>query len=229
LVRRLGLIEFARQAGAWIIEDDYDSEFRYRGHPIASLQGLDQDGCVMYMGTFSKTMHPGIRVGYLVVPEPLIRAFEVAVCHTGQAVSKVLQRALAEFLEEGHFAEHTRQMRRVYAERQLILVSEINRQLSRWLTVQPSDTGIQLVTYFDPTVDDREVSALAKQLDIVAVPLSRFFLGEVARPGLFLGYAATSEDRIPAGIQELARAIERSATSCVDTCGSILGNGNSIG
>ena len=210
LVRRLGLIEFARQTGAWIIEDDYDSEFRYRGNPISSLQGLDREGCVMYMGTFSKTMLPGIRVGYLVVPESLIHAFEVAVCHTGQAVSKVLQRALAEFLEEGHFAEHTRQMRRLYAERQFILISEINRQLSRWLTVQSSDTGIQLVTYFDSTVDDREVSALARELDIVAVPLSRFFLGKVPQPGLFLGYAATSEERIVWGIAELARAIERS-------------------
>jgi GntR family transcriptional regulator/MocR family aminotransferase len=97
LSRRLELLELARLSGAWIIEDDYDSEFRYRGSPIASLQGLDRFGCVIYMGTFSKTMFPGLRIGYIVAPVELAKSFEVGFCHTGQAVSKLIQVAVSEF------------------------------------------------------------------------------------------------------------------------------------
>jgi GntR family transcriptional regulator / MocR family aminotransferase len=209
LTRRLELLEYAYRAGSWIIEDDYDSEFRYRGSPIASLQGLDREGCVIYMGTFSKTMFPGLRIGYVVAPLSLVDALEVAVCHTGQAAPKLLQAALAIFLVEGHFAEHVRRMRRVYAERQRIFISELHGQLSGRLTVQRSDTGIQLIGYLEASVDDRQATAAAERLKIAAPPLSRFYLGEAARPGLFLGYAATREDRIAAGVRELARALDR--------------------
>jgi GntR family transcriptional regulator/MocR family aminotransferase len=208
LTRRLELLEYAYRVGSWIIEDDYDSEFRYRGSPIASLQGLDREGCVIYMGTFSKTMFPGLRIGYVVAPLSLVDALEVAVCHTGQAAPKLLQIALAIFIVEGHFAEHVRRMRRVYAERQRIFISELRGQLSGRLTVQRSDTGIQLVAYLEGSVDDREATAAAERLKIAAPPLSRFYLGDAVQPGLFLGYAATREDRIPAGVRELARALE---------------------
>jgi GntR family transcriptional regulator/MocR family aminotransferase len=205
LPRRLELLELARVSGAWIIEDDYDSEFRYRGDPIASLQGLDRLGCVIYMGTFSKTMFPGLRIGYLVAPLQLVKSVEVAVCHTGQAASKLLQSAVSEFIEGGHFAEHLRRMRRLYEERQSILISELRDQLSDRLLVQRSNTGIQLVAYLRDQANDQQVFLAAKEFNIVAPPISRFFLGSCMTPGLFLGFAATREERIPKGVKELAR------------------------
>jgi GntR family transcriptional regulator / MocR family aminotransferase len=208
LSRRFELLEFARRSGAWIIEDDYDSEFRYRGNPIASLQGLDRSGCVIYMGTFSKTMFPGLRIGYLVAPPDLARKLEVSLSHTGQAVPKLLQAAVSEFIREGYFAEHVRRMRRLYEERQRIFVSELRLQLSDRLSVQPSDTGIQLIAYLRDCIDDRQISTTAKRFNIVAPPTSRFFLNPQSKPGLFLGYAATAEERIARGVRELARAFE---------------------
>jgi GntR family transcriptional regulator/MocR family aminotransferase len=208
LARRFELLELARSWGAWIIEDDYDSEFRYRGNPIPSLQSLDRFGCVIYAGTFSKTMFPGLRIGYLVAPPALAKSFEVALCHTGQSVPKLLQVAVSDFIHEGHFAEHVRRMRRLYHERQRILVSELNNHLSDHLQTQPSNTGIQLVAYLKDCADDNRISATAKQLNVVAPPISRFFLGARATPGLFLGYAATREEQIPKGVKQLARAFD---------------------
>jgi GntR family transcriptional regulator/MocR family aminotransferase len=208
LARRFELLELARRCGAWIIEDDYDSEFRYRGNPIPSLQSLDRFGCVIYMGTFSKTMFPGLRIGYLVAPPDLTESFQVALCHTGHAVPKLLQVAVSEFIHEGHFTEHVRRMRRLYEERQRILLSELNNRLSGSLQAQPSNTGIQLIAYLSTGADDKRISVAAKKFNIVAPPISRFFLGARATPGLFLGYAATREERIPNGVKELARAFD---------------------
>lgn len=119
-----------------------------------------------------------------------------------------LQVAVSEFIHEGHFAEHVRRMRRLYEERQRILVSELNNHLSGHLQTQPSNTGIQLVAYLRDCADDNRISAAAKQLNIVAPPISRFFFGARATPGLFLGYAATREERIPNGVKQLARAFD---------------------
>jgi GntR family transcriptional regulator/MocR family aminotransferase len=208
LARRLELLEFAHRSGAWIIEDDYDSEFRYRGNPIASLQSLDRYGCVIYIGTFSKTMFPGLRIGYIVAPPDLAKSLEVAVCHTGQTVSKLTQAAISEFIQSGYFAEHLRRMRNLYKERQRVFVSELNNRLSGQLTIQPSDTGIQLIARLRNHLDDRLVSETARRFNVVAPPLSRFFLRPCPTPGLFLGYAAVREEEILGGVRQLARAFE---------------------
>src|SRR5579875_2683161 len=128
LPRRMALLELARNRGAWIVEDDYDSEFRYRGRPLASLQGLDEAGRVIYTGSFSKTLFPGLRLGYLVAPEKLVDTFARARSLTNRSSAGLEQFLAAEFLSEGHFARHVRRMRALYAERQQALVAAVERE-----------------------------------------------------------------------------------------------------
>src|SRR2546423_13628180 len=145
LARRLALLEWARAAGAWVIEDDYDSEYRYAHRPLAALQGLDKDGRVIYLGTFSKVMFPSLRIGYVVVPVDLVDAFVAARGVLSRFTPSIDQAALADFIHEGHFTRHIRRMRTLYAERQNLLVEAARRELAGLIEVQPHDAGILLV------------------------------------------------------------------------------------
>ncbi|MCA9968233.1 MAG: PLP-dependent aminotransferase family protein, partial [Anaerolineales bacterium] len=129
LSRRIQLLDWAAKSRAWILEDDYDSEYRYTGHPISSLQGLDRNGCVIYMGTFSKVLFPGLGLGYLVVPHSLVDAFVSARSLSERQGSVITQATLAAFIEEGHFARHIRQMRMLYHERREMLLAALDRDL----------------------------------------------------------------------------------------------------
>ena len=214
--RRLDLLDWARAAGAWIVEDDYDSEYRYGGRPLAALQGLDtaaDGGRVVYIGTFSKVLFPSLRIGYLVVPpdlvEPMCRARGALDDHP----SAVVQPALAAFIEDGHFAAHVRRMRALYGARQQALLDAARRRLDGVLEVQPDEAGLHLVAHLAPDLgarmSDREASALAARAGVVVPALSSYFLSAPRSIGLMLGYAAVREDEIEAGVDRLAAALAR--------------------
>ena len=215
LARRLALLDWARSGGAWILEDDFDSEYRYAGRPLAALQGLDAaegTGCVLYVGSFSKVLFPSLRLGYLVVPPDLAEAFVRARGAVDDHSSTTAQPALAAFIEEGHFAAHVRRMRGLYAERQAAMVAAIRRRLDGLLTVAPDPAGMHLVAGLGPDLaagcSDAEIESRAAAAEITAFALSSFFLGPPTRQGLLLGYAALTEAEIDAGIARLAEVLE---------------------
>jgi GntR family transcriptional regulator/MocR family aminotransferase len=207
LPRRLALLEWASRAGAWVMEDDFDSEYRYEGRPIASLQGLDTDGRVVYVGTFSKFLFPSLRLGYIVAPTALVDAFIAARAVTGRHSPSVEQAVLTDFIEEGHFGRHIRRMRTLYRERQTFLLEALRREAGDLLEVEPSDAGIQLVAWLPEGLDDREVSRAAAARGVEARPMSIFYARGPARSGLELGYAAFDEGEIRKGAVQLSAAI----------------------
>jgi GntR family transcriptional regulator/MocR family aminotransferase len=205
--RRLELLRWASQAGAWILEDDYDSEFRYSTRPLASLQGMDQDGRVVYIGTFSKTLVPALRLGYLIVPPESAHAFR-AVRAACDRHSPVLDQAvLADFMTEGHFARHVRRMRDLYAERQGVLVDAIQRSLGDRLEARATGAGMHLVGWLEDGSDDAAVSARLREAGIEAPPLSRYGLLRPARGGLLLGWAGYTPEAIEKSVERLAAVL----------------------
>jgi GntR family transcriptional regulator/MocR family aminotransferase len=208
LARRLELLDWAASAGAWVVEDDYDSEYRYAGRPIAAMQGLDASQRVVYLGTFSKTMLPALRLGYLVLPRGLVGAAAIAIRHTGHGVSTTLQAALAEFVELGHFAAHVRRMRGLYARRQAMLVEALTRRCGDVIAVEGADAGLQLAARLTRPLDDRALAAALAASGVVAPPLSGFHLARPRVRGLLLGYAAVPEREIPPAVDVLGRALE---------------------
>ena len=207
LERRLALLDWADRTGAWILEDDYDSEYRYRGKPLTALQGLDGTGRVLYIGTFSKTLFPGIRAAYLVVPEPLVAPFRRALRHTGQDGSLVIQAALADFINEGHFTTHIRRMRSLYAQRQAALVTTIEELAEEYLAVKSPEAGMQLVAYL-PDIHDIDVASVAKKHGISTAALSPHYLNAPRRQGLILGFAGVPQKRYAEGIMTLVKVIQ---------------------
>lgn len=208
LARRLELLDWARQADAFIIEDDYDSEYRYAGHPLAALQGLDGDGRVIYIGTFSKVMFPGLRLGYMVAPESLVQALSAIRRLAGAHPPGVTQAALAEFIEQGYLAGHIRRMRPLYAARQAALLERVAARLGNRIRLEPNDSGMQLAGFLDDTVDDGAVSAAAAQRGVEAPALSRFYQQRRRRKGLLLGYAGVPEAALDKALAGLAAAFD---------------------
>lgn len=208
LQRRLALLDFARSANAWVLEDDYDSEYRYTGRPLASLQGLDRSGHVLYMGTFAKTMFPALRIGYLIVPDTLIDAFRTAIRLSGHIPPAAMQAALADFISEGHYGAHVRRMRSVYAGRRDRLISAIDTHLGPWLEASPGDGGMQMATFLHPglTASDRDLAQIALRADVHVSPLSMYSQTPDTRQGLYLGFSAIPEQRIDKATQKLAEA-----------------------
>ncbi len=213
LARRLELLAWAREADAWIVEDDYDSEYRYEGRPLSALQSLDDadNGRVVYLGSFSKVMFPSLRLGYLVIPEDLIEPMARARGTLDDHPTAISQPALAAFIAEGHFAAHVRRMRVLYAARQAVLLEEIERQLGGQLEAQPDEAGLHLVAHLTPELaarmSDREAAARAEAEGLAVSPLSDYYDGEPDRQGLMLGYAAVPEDEIRLAVKKLARAL----------------------
>jgi GntR family transcriptional regulator/MocR family aminotransferase len=190
LPRRLELVEWAARAGSWILEDDYDSEFRYAGRPLAALQGLDRHGRVVYVGTFSKTMFPALRVGYLVVPAALVDGFATALRNTGHAAPIAVQAALADFIGEGHFGSHVRRMRALYAERGAELVALLRRDRGDLLRIPDATGGMQIACELIDSRDDVAICERAAARGVSASPLSQYALGLTPHRGLHLGFAA---------------------------------------
>ncbi len=205
--RRMLLLNWAARNGAWIIEDDYDSEFRFGARPISSLQGLDSSARVIYVGTFSKVMFPALRLGYIVVPKDLIEAFSAARDATDQFSATLYQAVMTDFIRDGHFARHIRRMRMLYMERRAALVEAIQNQMSGQLEVIGAEAGMHLVAMLPPGVDDVAVSKQAARMGISAMPLSSCYLKPPARGGLILGYSGADARQIREGIRKLKMCI----------------------
>ena len=207
LARRLELLEWAQQANAFILEDDYDSEYRYRGRPLAALQGLDEEGRVIYIGTMSKVMFPGLRIGYMVVPDDLVDAFRSIRVLIDSHPSAIAQAALAEFIEDGFLSAHIRRMRALYNARQTVLIEAIRRELDGFLSIKPEDAGMHLLAELPAEVDDAALSRAAQAADVEAPPLSIFYDGPPKRRGLLLGYAGFGDREIRHAAETLGRVL----------------------
>lgn len=204
LRRRLKLLEWAASGDAWIIEDDYDSEFRYEGRPLASMQGLDRDGRVIYVGTFSKTIFSALRLGCLVVPSDMTEIFSTARIVTDAHSPLIEQAALAEFIRDGHFARHVRRMRKLYAERQQILLEAARKYLKGAIEMEPASSGMHLVGWLSEGVSDVEFSAAAAKKGIRIAPVSDYAIRKPKRSGLLFGYAAFDKKQIVESLKRIA-------------------------
>lgn len=209
LPRRLALLQWAATGDRWIIEDDYDSEFRYARHPLAALQGLDRRGRVLYVGTWNKVLFTGLRLAYLILPAPLVEPFAAARRVTDGFSSPLLQAVLADFLSGGHFAAYLRQARAHYEACRDTLVAEIAARWGTAVTVGPSDTGLHLVTHLRSRADESRLARRAKGHGLVLTPLSRHYAGEPRQRGLLISYGGSNPAAIRKAIRELAPDVTR--------------------
>lgn len=211
--KRLDLLEYAAREGSWIVEDDYDSEFKYKGRPLAALQGLDEHGKVIYMGTFSKVLFPGLRMGYMVLPTPAMADdFASVRAVFDRQHSLVDQHILTTFLNEGHFIRHLRKMRLLYYERQAMLIRAIDKDMGGKITVHEQDAGMHLIGWLNARGDDKEVSELLSSNGIIAHPLSDYSLHFKRKPALILGYTAFNKFKIRANVQRMDAILSRHQT-----------------
>jgi GntR family transcriptional regulator / MocR family aminotransferase len=206
--RRRLLLDYAQNCAAWIIEDDYDSEFRFEGRPIASLQGMDEHGRVLYLGTFSKVMYPGIRLGYLVVPPQLVASFKTGLYELQRPGQVVIQAALADFIEEGHFTSHIRRLRQAYGERRRLLQAALAPIAQVGARLSMVDSGLHLVVEFDAEIDDVSIAELAALQGLRVYPLSNYCVGENPEKGLIIGYAYAATEHITQYGNVLAEVIK---------------------
>ncbi len=200
---RLQFIEIARQANAWIVEDDFDSEYRFGGQPFPAMQGIDRTGRTIYVGTFAKTMFPALRIGFIVLPPPLSVGFDRALFHTGSYAPLILQAALADFIDEGHFARHLRRTRRLYAGRRALFQRLCRDYLGEWIEPLGGDAGIQTVWWLKPPWIDQLVVQDAKRHSILVAPLSSHYRHGDPSNGLTFGYAALTEPEMHRGLATL--------------------------
>lgn len=207
--RRRQLLEYAAVHGVWVVEDDYDSEFRYGARPLPALQGLDEHGRVIYLGTFSKTLFPALRLAYLVLPPDLVEAFARALNELYREGQTLQQAVLARFLAEGHYASHIRRMRSVYGARHDALIAAIDKHFGGTLPIIGGDAGLHLVLGLPPPVDDRAVALRAQRAGVTTRPLSLYHLRQDVRAkGLLLGYGAVREEEIASQFARLARVVQ---------------------
>lgn len=207
LARRLAVLDGARAAGAWIVEDDYDSEFR-RGTPaLPALYGLQPDAPVVYAGTFSKTLYPGLRIGYLVVPETLAENFVRVAGQATRPGQGIEQAALADFIRRGHYTAHLRRMRRCYERRQAALREALTRQIGAELAVTGGEAGLHLTLWLPPEMSDAAIARRAAMLGLGVRPLSRYALSPVRCNGLVLGYGRLDEAQAVEAVRRLRQAM----------------------
>ncbi|MXQ07849.1 aminotransferase class I/II-fold pyridoxal phosphate-dependent enzyme [Alphaproteobacteria bacterium GH1-50] len=210
LPRRLELLEWAKQNNTLVIEDDYDSEFRFSGQPLPAMTSLDGGERTIYVGSFSKLLSPSLRLGYLVVPERHIDGLSAAIGPVGSMASLVPQPALASFLQDGTFATHLRRMRRIYARRRAVLTEGLQTYLDGWLVPRPEPSGLNVVCGFGPRLDavpEGDVVAAADRVGLTLQPLSPYFETGPAMKGVLLGFAHFDEATLAEGVRLLGRAI----------------------
>jgi GntR family transcriptional regulator/MocR family aminotransferase len=205
---RTALVAWARQSSAWIVEDDYDSELRYAGHPFPSLQGLDP-ARVVYLGTFSKVLFPSLRLGFVVAPLALIESFAGARTLMDRHSPSADQHVLAAFMREGYFEAHIRRIRSVYASRRAALVAAIEKELTPWAWVQPSDQGMHLVIWLRAGIDDVLIAAWAQSAGIVVRAISPMYAGSVRRCGLVLGFGGFAAEQLEQAVGRLRTVLQK--------------------
>lgn len=208
--RRAELVQFAGENGAWIFEDDYLSEFRYRGRPAQALQGIDHDGRVIYIGTFSKMLFPAVRLAYVVVPHALVAAFTAARAVSGLHASTPSQVVLAEFITEGHFVRHLRRMRNLYWERQQVLLKAAAAEFAGLLKLESADAGMHLTGILPRNADDVEIAKIAAESGVETVALSSCYVADNRTSGLLLGYTGIRPPLIWRGARELGDVLKSS-------------------
>ena len=207
LARRKALLTWAKRTGAVIIEDDYDSEFRFGGRPLESLQGLDRSGTVIYLGTFSKVLFPGLRLGYVVVPPWLQEPFVAAKWITDRHTSALEQSVMTGFIADGHFGRHLRRMQRMYGERRHALLGALEQWISGYLSVLPSHAGLHVAGMLAKGIDADELVARAGEAGVGLYSTAPFYLGPCT-PGLIFGYAPCSVEDIQEGVRRLRALLE---------------------
>ncbi len=207
--RRRQLLDYAAVHGVWVVEDDYDSEFRYGARPLPALQGLDDHGRVIYLGTFSKTLFPAMRLAYIVLPPELVDPFARALNELFREGQSLQQAVLARFLAEGHYASHIRRMRAVYSARHDALIAAIGRHFGDALPVIGGDAGLHLVLGLPAHLDDHAVAQQVLRAGVTTRPLSLYSMRRPApAKGLLLGYGAVREEEIATNFAVLARAVQ---------------------
>ena len=209
-VRRQQLLAWADRAGACVVEDDYDAEFRHTGPPVASLAAQSASGRVLYVGSFSRTMFPAIRLGFLVAPAGLADRLRAARASMEEQLPSLVQLALADFIAEGHYARHLRRMRVLYRARREALLAAAQAAGDR-LRVRPTESGLHVIADLAPGADAAAVSAAAARRGVEAAPLSLFCAGVGGPPALVLGFGAVDPARARAAMEDLAAAIDEVA------------------
>jgi GntR family transcriptional regulator/MocR family aminotransferase len=208
LERRFALLNAAEQAGAWIIEDDYDGEFFFGGRPPPTLKSVDTTGLVIYVGTFSKSLFPSIRLGFILSPPALVHTFEALMSKFLYGVPTFLQAVVAEFIDEGHFTTHIRRMRRIYAERHEVLCREAERHLAGLLSIVPAASGLHTIGHLQAGLSEIDAAMAAEELGVTVSPIARFSIAPTEAQGLVLGFGGISPCQIQKGVEVLARVLE---------------------
>jgi len=207
--RRFQLLDWARRSGSWVVEDDYDSEYRYDSKPIASLQGLDDTSRVIYMGTFSKVLFPSLRAGYIVPPPDLVDRF-LAMRHAMDvSPGYFYQAVLAEFIAEGHFSRHIRRMRTLYAERRAKLVECLGREFGSSMQLMGTQAGMHLCMKLPKGFIDYKISAEAARQNLWLWPLSPTYMGKSPQHGFILGFGNTTTAEMPTVVGHLAALLDK--------------------
>ncbi len=209
LERRQRLLALARQQGSWIVEDDYDSEFRFSGQPIPALQGLVADAPVVYIGTFSKTLYPGLRLGYVVIPRPLVSDLKHAHAELYRGGHSLIQMALAEFITAGHYSAHIRRMRLLYSRRRAFLTELIQQHCMPYALSDFSDNaGLHLILNLPAEADDVAIAREANARHILVRPLSRYYLTAARKKGLLMGFASQPEEQMASAFSVLLGCLQ---------------------
>lgn len=214
LNKRLQLLEWASEHNMWILEDDYDSEFRYEGRPLASLQGLDNSGIVIYSGTFSKVLFPGLRLAYIVLPSvemvDELKKMKGMMDRQSPILDQII---LAKFMEEGHFLRHIRKMRLLYSERRKILVKLIEENLSDYLTIEPAAAGMNLTAWLSEKIDVQKLKTEFKKQRVIVPFINDYSLEHFTKAGITLGFSAFTKYQLKTGVQKLMSCVQNSLTT----------------
>jgi GntR family transcriptional regulator/MocR family aminotransferase len=205
--RRFQLLEWARETSSWIVEDDYDSEYRFESMPIPSLQSLDPSGSVIYIGTFSKVLRPSLRLGYIVIPPELVERFIAVRFAMDIFPSYLFQEVLTEFMHAGHFARHIRRMRTLYKARRTALVESLRAEFGNFLEIQGAEAGMHLTVTLPEGYNDLDIAMRGATEKLWLWPLSHCYLGEKRRHGFILGFGNTAEEKMPAAVRQLRAVI----------------------
>lgn len=203
--RRKALIEFASRCGAWIVEDDYDHEFRYLGQTPTSIHGLDRGKRTIHLGTFSKILLPSFRLGYVVVPQDLTAPFAKARAVVDRHASLIEQMVLSEFMHRGLLVAHIRRMRNLYRTRQIQLIGGLQDIFDREFCLSATDTGMHIILPLDAKADDQAIASKASNIGVVLRPLSPYYAGHRKRQGLLLGFSAYNSIEIEQGLWRLSK------------------------
>ncbi len=204
LSRRLALLEWAQKTGTLILEDDYDSEFRYDESPIPALQSLDRNDSVVYIGSFSKILFPSLRIGYLVVPPALVTIVCQARWLCDRFTPLLEQYALTDFITEGHFERHIRRIRRFYNQRRQVLVKAINQYLGNKATIMGENAGIHLIVQLDTKLSQEEIIKSAHRVGVGMISLKPYYVQTTTTKAFIFGYSSLTEPQLIEGVRRLA-------------------------